>query len=617
MPDHSLIIAFPAKNPSHLQRLLSSQRPVPYLYFGVNYSTLRNLEKKLGNEFTRLDIAKLHDQVAEAIRAEHVAWIDGLNREYGADIEWWFGLISSRNIFKSKLFQHSCYLEILARIWDIPERRPRLIFTESVGLARAIKKWALEQGIAAHCCDSMVWQPLSDYFFSFLKWGYFALGLLMRQIAARASRKDLRPHKNNSRDLAIVDTFVHDSCLTEAGVFTDRYFPYLHEFLAARGIGVLVHPVLYGFGLHFLSVYRRMRRSETRFIIPEDFLRTRDYLSILTYPLRAGRRKIRAPRFRGFDLADLISEEQRNLTDGLSLTACLIYRLFLRLGESSLRPRLVINWYENQVIDKALIAAARWAFPQAQLVGAQICLYSYNVLFLFPIQSEVEAGIVPHLLLGMSEHLCNFAQTFTKDIPCRPAAALRYAYIFRERQATMAATRGSAVVVLLPHDLIESAEMLEILKMGLNRIQKEARLLIKCHPDFTPLDLKRAFGEQQWPERFEFYQGTLTDAVKVASAVISSNSGSIVEAAAFGIPVIFLGRQTALNNNVLEGFESELIIECFTEKDLVIAINRCLNLTKQEVEQYKALGERILNLFFLPVIDETMVPFLGDISNNP
>jgi hypothetical protein len=140
-----------------------------------------------------------------------------LNRSYGANIEWWFGTISSRNVYSSQLFQHVCYLEILARLWDIPARRPRLIFVESAGLAKAIARWAAEQGIETHCCNSAGWQPLRDYVYSCLRWGYFALVLMMRQFAARASRKNLRPHTENFQDLAIVDTFVHDSCLTEAG----------------------------------------------------------------------------------------------------------------------------------------------------------------------------------------------------------------------------------------------------------------------------------------------------------------------------------------------------------------------------------------------------------------
>ena len=611
MLDQSFIISIP-RNLSSLKRTLASHHPVLYLYFGDNYRVRRNLEEKLGEGFVRLDIARLHDHVADEIRAEHVAWIDGLNRTYGDNLEWWFGPIASRNVYSSKLFQYSCYLEILKRIWDKAEERPRLIFTESAGLAKVISKWASEHGIAVRCRILARWQALTDYFRAFLRWGYFALVLLIRQIAARSSGKACGLNKVDSRDLAIVDTFILDSCLSEAGVFTNHYFPHLHEFLTARGFGLLVHPVLYVFGLHYFSVYRRMRRSNTHFIIAEDYLKGADYFYILTQSLRAARCRIRAPRFRGFDLSDLITEEQRNLADIVSLTAGQIYRLFLRLGESGLAPKLVIEWYENQSIDKALIAGARQAFPQARIIGAQIFLYSLNLLNLFPAPSEVEAKVTPDVMLAMSPHLCNITKTFTKAIPCYPAASLRYAYIFEGMPERSGAARWATVVILLPYDMMEALAMLETVKRVLDRIRKDIRLLIKCHPSYSPGDLKRSFGEGNWPERFEFFQGPIQKALQRATVVVSANSGAMVEAAAWGIPVIFLGRQTVLNQNFLAGLNTNLVTECFTENELVEGLNRYIKASPVEIETYRQEGQNILKLFFSPVNEKTMQPFIGE-----
>ena len=94
--------------------------------------------------------------------------------------------------------------------------------------------------------------------------------------------------------------------------------------------------------------------------------------------------------------------------------------------------------------------------------------------------------------------------------------------------------------------------------------------------------------------------------------VISANSSAIVEAAAMGIPVIFLGRQTALNQNVLEDVKSELIMECFTADELAAAVIKSLANTPEDDKRYKALGEEILKRFFSPVTPETMRPFLGE-----
>jgi len=619
MPSPRLIIALPRKDHSRLIRLFPEGQTPYFLYLGVDFFKRRQLERELGSGFRRMDISALHDRVAREIRADHIKWIDQLNRRYGQDVEWWFTRTASRNGYYSNLFQYSCYLETLERIWNDSDTKPELIFVESFGLAAAIREWAARRGIAAQVIPAntekyYVW---SNYFNSLMRFGYFICTLLLRQIAAYISKKKVGGKAVSHDKLVIVDTFVHDNSLNDQGVFHDIYLPHLQQYLEKNDFQVLIHPVLFGFSFNYFSIYKRMRQSGTHFIIPEDYLHLSDYLSLLRYPFKTWRRKIAAAPFRNFDLAGIIKEDEaKGLGDGSSLLAGLIYRLFFRLERTGMRPQLIISWYENQTIDKALMAAARRAFPQARLVGAQICLYAYNLLFPFPVQSEVEAGIVPHVLLGMSEHLCRFAQTFTRDLPCRPAAALRYAYIFGERRQGMAARQGSTALVLLPHDLPEAAELLEILLMGLNRLQKEARVLIKCHPNYTPLDLKRAIGEQHWPERFEIYQGNLAEAMRGASVVVSSTSGTIVEAAALGIPVIFVGRQNALNNNVLEGVETELIMECFTEKELMAAINRCFNLTPQEFEQYQALGERITKMFFLPINDDTMRPFLGDFSNN-
>lgn len=615
MPARKLIISLPVKDPSQLKQSFPAGTSTYFLYLGLDFFKMNGLERQLGSRFSRLDISELHDRVAREIRSEHIQWIDQLNRRYSQEIEWWLNPVASRNGFVSNLFQYSCYLEILERIWQDWDAKPELIFVETPALAAAIRKWAIHRGIEVQVnfAKQERFYQLSCYWSSMLRYGFFAVTLLMRHIAAYASRKKIGAKICPPGKLAIVDIFLLDVSLNEQGGFNDIYFPHLYEYLENNGFQVLVHPVLYGFVFNYFSIYRRMRKSDTHFIIPEDYLNLSDYIHVLMYPLRACRLKITADPFRNFDLSDIINEDQlRGLTDNMSLLAGLIQRVMVRLGQSGLAPRLIISWYENQVIDKALVAAARRAFPQAIIVGAQIFIFPSNLLYLFPIQSEVEAGIVPHRLLGMSEHLCNFAQTFTKDIPCYPVASLRYAHIFQAQQKAGPAKTGSTVLVLLPYALAEAAEILEILIQALDHIPKAVRLSIKCHPTCSPRELQRVFGRKNWPERFEFCQDTLAEAVNEAAVVISSNSSSIVEAAALGIPVIFLGRQTALNQNVLEDVKSELIRECCTADELAAAVNKSLAIAPEDDKHYKALGEEIKKLFFSPVTSETMHPFLGE-----
>jgi hypothetical protein len=617
MPAPSFILAFPHRNLGRLKATFSSaENPVSYLYLGTDFFARRCLRRELGGNFQEIDYAQLLDEVADDLRVEHVHWIDALNRKYGRNLEWWFGSISSRNVYSSRLFQYSCYLEVLSRLWQSPDERPALVFIESAALGRTIKKWGDRLGVTVRWqkAGRQQLESLRNYLFSLAKWGYLGLTLWLRQFAARRSRKRARPRRLSERPQIMVHTFIHDDSLTGQGDFQDRYLPHLHEFLADHGFLVLVSPMLYGFGLKYASIYARMRQSSTNFIIAEDYLKLADYLFVLFYPLRKLAQHIETPTFRGFDLDDLVMEEQqRNLADNAAMSACLMYRLFKRLrGVGRINLQMVIAWYENQVTDKALIAAVREAFAPARVIGVQLFTHVSNYLNLYPSQSEVEARLTPHLLLQMSELQCRVAQAFTKDIPCRPAAALRYDHLFHASEGDAGPAPASrTVLVLLPFDLAESVEMLEIFKAGLEALDPEVTILVKCHPDFTPGDLLQAFGKDNWPDRFRIFAGSLAAGLSQAAVVVSANSSAIIDAAVSGKPVLLVCRQTALNQRIAFSRQVELIKECYSTDELINAIKNYIVHTDKDLELYKKLGRETRELYFWPTTPLTMQPFLG------
>jgi hypothetical protein len=613
MPDHQLIVAFAAKRLFHLTGLGSPGESIPFVYLGGDFFLRQYLERSLGPGFKMVDLAKLHEEVADDLRREHVEWIDWLNRRYGQSVEWWFSPISSRDIYISNLWQYTCYLEILARLWRDPTRRPKLVFIESLGLAKAIRKWASRENINLRMLNSWYgrYRHWSKYCYALAKWGYFILTLARRRIAAHASKKFLATRPFPVNDPVIIDTYVHDSCFKENGKFEDRYFPYLHEYLTIQGFPVVVHPKLYGFGLKYLSIYQRLRLSTTPFIIPEDFLGPKDYLAVLSYPFRWMWRPLKAPPFREWDLADLIREEQRTPPPAGVLEAVLIYRLFRRLGDAGLQPQFILNWYENQLLDKALIAGARRAFPRTRVIGVQMFIFLSNYLYYFPSEAEAEFNMVPHLLLNTSRLQCRLAQSFTRRIPTYPAAAVRFAHIFQELHRTSGVKKPRQPFVLLPFSLAESLELLEMLHLALDSIPPEVIFFLKCHPDYAPKDLIQALGPRTWPPRFEFFRGTLPQALEQASLVVSMSSSSIIEAVVYGIPVVIPGRQTVLNQKIVSDEKIELIKECFSSHELASAINQCLHLSQVEINRNIAEGKRIREIFFEPITAKTMLPYMG------
>lgn len=614
MSKDTLFLAFPEKDISGIKRLFSRDVSISWVYLGRDFLDMRRLTRQLGDKFKYIDIAKIHNTVANEIRFEHAGWIDNLNRRYGSEMEWWFGAVSSRNIYESKLFQYSCYLEVFRRLWEDETNAPQLVFAESLSLARALRKWALEDNIKVcivHESKAVLWNYVHSLR-PLILWGKFTLDLVLRYAASRLPYKNKKIKSGKTTGPSIIlDTYVHPDSLSAAGVFEDRYYPYLYEYLRKKGYTILVHAVLCGFNYNYFQIYERMRKSETDFIIQEDFLRFSDYICALSYPSRALRRRIEAPLFRGFDLSDIIKDDNSTQFVAVGIQAVLIYRLFIRLGEAGLRPDIVLDWYENQIIDKALIAGARKAFPDAQLTGIQMFIHPSNILNVYPSQSEVEAEVTPSLLLEMSEHQCAIAKTFTKDICCQPVASLRYSHVFADSDKPDSDMQNAdAVLVLLPSELAGAVELVEVFKGIAAHIKDSIRVLIKCHRNYSFQELMKICASKSWPVNFSIFHGSLKDALKQASLAVSSGSSSLVEAVARGIPAIVVGKKTALNQNPFLQIELGIIAEAITDTDLVAAINKYLDLSNEERAKNKDMSKKLRRLFFTPLNEENMLPFI-------
>jgi len=576
---------------------------------------MKDIERRLDNRFERINIARLQDNVACDIRRTHVEWIDKLNRINVDGANWWFDAISSRNVYSSNLFQYCCYLNVVGKLLENNSVYPQLIVVESRAFAKTIIKSIKKDGINIVFVDSYLTR-LKDILFvprCLLLSLDFMAQLMCRKAAAYISRirygeKDLRVNPS-----LIVGTFMHDECITNEGVFHDRYYPGLHEYYQKKGIHSIVNPIFAGFRYNYLTIYKNMRKSKTLFIIAEDFLRSIDYFLTLIHPFRAMFRKIRSTPFMGVDFSGLIKEEQRHQYPVTSMQAVLLYRLFGRLAKITLKPVAVVNWHENHVIDKAVVMGCRKSFPGTILIGAQIFLRPANQLSLFICQSEIDAGVTPDRLLLTSKYQCQLAHVFTDKIPCFPAAALRYNNVFNENSKEMRLnTIENKVILLLPSfDLSEAVELLTTFSETIEEIPAEVKILVKCHPDCNSKLLINNFKNQKLPERFEIFSGSLCEALKLSSVVISSNSSSLVEAAVRGIPTIFMCSQLTFSQNPIEGIQMENVTQCFSVSELKGALQKYLYSSDSMLSQYRMEGKRMTELFFTPVNETTLEPFLG------
>lgn len=605
-----LIVTSPSVDISSIKSMLADEAPKSWVYFGSNYLTLSSLEHKLKEVATYIDIVEPHKKAADSIRAEYVAWVDELNKRYGNGIDWWVGSVFSRNNYTSDLFQWACYMEILQRLSSENNIFPDIIFVESSGFASDICNWAVKNGIEASVRRMPFVLASGDFIKPLIDWFKFVTVSSLRCIAAFMSGTQYKKKSTLLSDYVIIHTFIHDSSLATDGSFEDRYMPFLQSHASYKGLKVLIHPFLHGFRLSYFSIYKRMRRSDTRFIIREDFLRLPDYLEALMHPLRSLKKKLDIKDFRTFSLSNSVKELRHQECFFPAMNAILTYKLFFRLKRMALKPSALILWYENQVIDKALIASVKRYFPMTKVIGAQLLLHPPNYLSLYPSQSEVDANITPHFIIATSAYQCSRVRTFTGDIQCKVGAALRYSHVFEEAHGPHSFKYDKkSILVALPFYIPGAIEILSLLKNSIDYLSHDVRMLIKNHPDYSKELIKKLFGESNWPSSFHFFNGSMADGIKESCVMVSANSSSMVEAISYGIPSIYAGSRIMINQNILKDIVTEISCECYTPKELAQKINGYIEAMPSKAEEFRKIGVKIRDLYFTPVSEDTMAPF--------
>jgi hypothetical protein len=610
-----IILSFPFSSIKKIKHIFKETGVTQWLLLAKDYRELRKLEVGFGPGFKRIDISRIQNEIADDIRQSYISWIDELNKLNGGDLEWWYSGVSSRNPEETDLFQFFCYLEILRKL----KKRnivPDLIVAESRGLIKTVEKWAVENDLDVKItnCLGAYLKRTKEYACFFKQWIKYILVNMFRFLAAYVTKKIYKAERWESGPSIIINTYVFDNSISKEGHFRDRCFPYLHEYLSEKGFNVIVYPLLYGFRFNFFSIYKRMRKSKTPFLLPEDYLVFSDYFHAIMFPFRFFRRKIAAVPLRGFDMGLIIKEEQRLRFTSSSLCATLAYRFFLRLKGKMPMPKEIILWYENQLIHKAIIKGAREAFTKTKIIGTQMFIHPPNILNPFPTQTEFQNSFTPDVVLTTSDYQCGIARTFTKAVQCRAGAALRYAHLFNDYDNRKEGVSSAPVLlVLLSLYLDEAVEMLENVERVLNQIDEGIKIVIKCHPTYSAQELKEAFGKNQIPARLKIYKnGNISDALGEATVVIGSNSSSMVEAAARGLPVIFVGRQTVLSNNILANLRMENVTECYSISELSEAIKKYFNLSFEEIKEFEVLGKNIRDKYFKPVNEDNLSVFIKE-----
>ena len=560
------------------------------------------------------ELNALFNETALDIRQEFNALVEALSLKQVGNIDWIVGSLASRNKYYSPLFIRCCRLAFVKRLVD-EGRGLRAVVLADRPLAGVLREYFRQHGhdISVRCTEGLatrVWRLLRPFRQYLIACGLLGLRYLGRSRAGRS-----RPLP--SEPVVLIDTFVlnnqsGDEGSIVAGAYKDRYYSGLSDQLSEDEKRLVFYlPTIVGFN-NPLQAFKAIRGANVPFLIHDDYLTLRDYLTILGHPFRALMIDIPDVSFRGFKIRRVISQEKiRNCSDFINLLGLLYYRFAYRLAQRHVRVRLLIDWYENQVIDRGMIVGFHRFHPGTKIVGYQGYVIATGLhIYTHPNKTEQLGQAVPDVVAVTGKGLIEDIREFCADVRVDVAPGFRFRKLWRDRHL-WPDPRVYSVLVALPIDLGDSAHILRLLLSDPGLIEASGiRFSIKPHPMWSPDRIRRLVPGACF-ESLGFLTGDFHDCLETANLLITNASSVSLEALAKGVPVIIVAPESGiLQNPIPEGIDRRLWAVCHSVAELASTIRRFQDSARDGAGDLEKGGEEIRRMYFEPVTRQSVARFL-------
>ena len=567
----------------------------------VDLDNLSESENKKFNEIS-LEIRKDYDKLIETISSEH------LN-----NIHWIVGGIASRNIHQSPLFYRCIQL---AFINDIRKDNCEslTIISSDKQLCDLLQDYILPGDIIK--CNLSITNQIWSYFRLHRQYLVAIYFLFTRMIGRKPP-----PHINRFKENAItlLDTFILNKISTidslTSNKYDDRYYNSLLEGLD-DSIKKYIYfiPTIIGFK-NPISIFKKIRKAHNNFLIHDDFLKIKDYFFILSQPFKINKLKLPEVEFRGYQMHDiLMNEKLKSSSDFTSLLGLLYYRFTERISQYGLKVKHVVNWYENQSIDRGLIKGFHTFYPAVQVYGYQGYIIS-KALYLYtqPNRSEYIGGVVPDKVLVTGKKLIDSVKEFCNDIVVDTAPGFRFSKVWRKRLYYPKDSLFS-ILVGLPLGLSDSKYILKsIINIKNNFPVKDFNFSIKPHPTWSETRIKSLFNDGELDD-FIFVDGDFHDNIEKSNLLISNSSSVSLESLAKGVPVIIIAPLTGIVQNPIPNEVSNRIWKItYSSNQLLEAINHFHN--PKLIKTLQPDFNDVKNDYFEPVTKQGVNLFLNNLKS--
>jgi hypothetical protein len=554
--------------------------------------------------FNSLSIDQVKDlnKISDQLKPEFNELSGKILKSNQSALAWALHPLVSRNPYHSDIFIHICQIILAKKNIDDSGTSVRKIVTATLDQKTIINQYAKQKNI--DCQVSASGSKLKSIF----KW-HAKYTIFKRIIFYLLSKNRIRTNLLRSTSKAILlDTFILQNSL-KAGKYIDRYYSGILNHLNVDQTKKLFWvPTISG---HFSSkqLHNLWKNSSEQIVYKHDFLEPRDYYIALKMLLSTSFINNEEYRIRGMDITDMIRTAYKQGKITVSAFDGLLNYLFIkRMKSENVDLHLVIDWNENQPIDKGFIKGVKTYYPDITTKGYQGYIISpdYNV-YIQPTDYEVDAGLIPDEICVVGDGLQGQVTQYSKKIDVSTAPAFRFNNVYNRYNRQ---DYQKTIMLALPIGFRESYDIVNLVSRAIKAEHKNMRIQIKPHPVLKIDKLIKKLG-RVWRKEFMVVVGDFNLLVSGVDLLIGSTSTTLLETISRGIPVIVVGSQNGLTQNPIPKTVSQKVWSlCYTPDEMGVAINYYLNCTETEKKDIYDIGNTVREQYFERIVPKEVKKFL-------
>lgn len=478
-----------------------------------------------------------------------------------------FSNIISRNNEENQIFYDLCLIELAKTLSQ--KKKISKIITKNKTQAEILKKIIKNIKITYN----------KNYNYLFFKniFSFFKNTLYLIRIFINRStmRKEIIKNSNN---IVLIENFFISSMFKEKN-YNDRYYGNLSNIQNKK----MSQDNLFFFPIFFLDAIKNtnIKKAEKKInlIILGDFLKIKDYFYSLFYFWQFKKIKLDNIFFRGHNIQKLLYLElHKKILNISSLISILNFLFFKRLKEEKVNLKLVIDWYENQIVDKGLNYGKNIFYPNTKSKGyiGLNQIFEVNDYFL-PSKIEIENKISPNEICLISKKYFNNLKKKRKDIKFKLAPSFRNEKIFFEKKFN---TRQNKIKILVNFTASQedNLNMIKLINNCKILFSNDFEILIRPHQSSKKILFKKYLSKNL---NYKFSNKNIYNEFKNINILISRSSTACFEAINFNVPVLITRRVfNFLPYKKYKTFPNKLWFFCNNEKNIEQSIKKIVNYKK-------------------------------------